>query len=161
MTQENQVTQEERELFESIQVSIKRLQQFFTANNIGTRVGIGLINQFIQFSITGGASVGGSLEDATDEWKEQPSAKAIIENLQPLIDAMVHNNKELVENMFVDNDDSFEHQELLKDTFMDTLFGSNQSTSEETFDGTVGVVAAMVISLYYSGHPSPGAGLKH
>ena len=161
MTQENQVTQEESELFESIQVSIERLQQFFTANNIGARVGLGLINQFIQFSIAGGASVGVSLEDATDEWKEQPSAKAIVENLQPLIDAMVHNNKELVESMFVDNDDGFEHQELLKDTFMDALFGSNQSTSEETFDGTAGVVAAMVISLHYSGHPSPYAGLKH
>ncbi|EPR7483996.1 TPA: hypothetical protein ACGSTL_001305 [Vibrio parahaemolyticus] len=161
MTNENQVTQDEFELFESIQVSIERLQQFFTTNNIGARVGLGLINQFIQYAISGGASVGVSIEDATDEWKEQPSAKAVVDNLQPLIDSMVVNNKEVVENMFADNDDSFKHRELLKDAFMDTLFGTDQSKSKETFDGTAGVVAAMVISIHYSGQPSLDARSKH
>lgn len=161
MTNEIQVTKEELDLFDSVKASIERLQQFFTINNIGANVGLGLLNQFINFSITGGASVGVSIEDATNEWEKQPSAKAVLEAFNPLMDAMVDNNKEIIEIMFADNDDSFKHKELLKEAFMDSLFGSGQGVSDETFDGTAGVVAAMVISLYYYGHPAQDEGLKH
>lgn len=153
--------QEERQLVEAAKQTLVSIQKLFKDNGVGPNLGSSLLLDLIKFTFDGNATVGENADDAETSWREAPHVKQMMEDLKDVVACIELESKDVINDLYSDIENDFGHMEMIRETFLETIFGKSTKLDDGLTDGTVGVLSCIAASGFKAEALNVGVSPKH
>lgn len=153
--------EEERQLVEAAKETLRNIQKLFKDNGIGPNLGSSLLLDLIKFTFDGNATVGENADDAGTSWRESPHVKQMMEDLKDVVACIELEGKDVINDLYSDIENDFGHMGMIRETFLETIFGKGTTLDEGLTDGTVGVLSCIAASGFEAEAINVGVQPKH
>lgn len=153
--------EEERQLIDAANETLLNMQKLFKDNGVGPTLGSSLLLDLIKFTFDGNATIGEAVDKAEASWREAPHVKQMMEDLKDVVATIEIESKDVISDLYSDIENDFGHMSMIRETFLETIFGKSTKLDGGVTDGTVGVLSCIAASGFKAEALNVGVSPKH